>query len=85
MPRRTCGRASCPLLHPPTPPTPPCDRQAVGGCGVRNSVVHALAGLPAVFTLQLRWPSRHEAADAVAGALAALDDKVGRWPVWECN
>lgn len=51
--------------------------QAVGGCGMKNSVVHALNSLPLVFTMQVGWSSYHEQPQSIAATLAAIDDKVG--------
>lgn len=58
-------------------PTPPPPRlQDVGGCGVKNSVSHALLRPPRVFTLQLGWSSHREDPHSIARTLAAVDETV---------
>ena len=50
--------------------------QHVGGCGMKNSVVHTLDSLPLVFTLQLGWSSHREEPHSIAGTLANIDETV---------
>ena len=52
--------------------------QDLGGCGVKNPVVHRLAHLPRVFTLQLAWRSNREEPASIAATLRTLDEQVGR-------
>ena len=52
--------------------------QDVGGCGLKNTMVHALARLPRVFTLQVSWASHSETQPDIAATLAAMDDQVRR-------
>lgn len=59
-------------------PLPSSYAQTVGGCGMKNSVVHTLNSLPLVFTLQVGWSSHHEQPHSVAATLAAVDDTVSR-------
>lgn len=65
--------------------SPSCT-QAVGGCGMKNSVVHTLNSLPLVFTLQLGWGSNHEQPHNIAATLAAVDDTVSccGTRLWPC-